>query len=166
MLPARSAVQVSKTMNPIDEKNYSTYQDEYSNILNHGDLIHHYGNNAYLMKESNNYSHATLKPFLSPSYHNLTSQYCISNRFSDNYSNNYRSSEDNPLKRPLRTAPTKTKLNHLFQYKIASIAKPDNVEVYAEDYLNKRKNDHFVSHKPIKTETINLRDTIVSYFSN
>jgi hypothetical protein len=165
MLPARSAVQLTKTFNPADEKIYSTYQDEYSNPFNHGNLVQHYGNNAYLMKESNNYSKSTLKPFLAPAYQNLTSQFFISNRFTDSYSNNYKTSDDNILQRPLRTAPTKTKLDHLFQYKVASIAKPDDLALYREDYLNKRVNDHFVSHKVIKTETINLRDTIVSFQS-
>lgn len=160
MLPSRSPIQKSKTLNLEDEKIFSTYQDEYSSGKNHGNLVAHYGNSAYLNAQPKVSSN--VKPFLTPSYHNIASDSYISNRLADNYSNNYRSSTDNLLHRPIHTAPARTKLDQLFNIKTASIAQPDKVSIYEEDHLNKNIHDHFVSKRSLKTETINLRDIVVS----
>lgn len=161
MLPIRSVIQTRKTLNQDDIKVFSTYQDEYATDKLHGNLVYHYGNSAYLDRDPPvNPKQVTSKPFLTPAYRNLTSDYYMNNKMGDNNSNNYRTSSDNVLFRPIRTAPIRTKLDQYFKTKTASIAQQDKASIYAEEYLNKRVNDHFVSNKWLKTETLNLRDTI------
>ena len=163
MLPVRSAIQTTKTVNPGDEKILSSYQDQFSVGSLHGNSVNHYGNSAYLSRHpALSYTDLSAKPFITPSYRNLTSESYIGNRFSDNYSNNYKTSEDNVLIRPINTAPTRTKLQHLFEVKIAPIAKVDKGSAYGHDFLNGRVNDHFVSKKLLKTDTVNLRDSLVN----
>jgi hypothetical protein len=130
----------------------------------HGNLTKHYGNSAYLSRHhSISYKDLESKPFISPSYNNLTSSSYIANKFSDKYSNNYYSSNDNPLRRSIESAPMRTKLNHLYNVKINPIAKTDKASEYQQEFLHNRLNDHFVSDKLLKTDTVNLRDTLV-YF--
>jgi hypothetical protein len=162
MLTTRSIIQTTRTLNPEDEKIFSTYQAEYNKGKTHGNLVSHYGNSAYLDRPQVLTTNKFVKPFVTPSYQNITSEAFMANKVTDNYSNNYKSSEDNFLKRPIHTAPIRTKLDQYFNTKNSPIAKVDRVSAYEEDYLNKRVNDHFVSKKLLKTETINLRDTIVS----
>jgi len=162
MLPLRSVIQTNKTLNAGDIKILSTYQDEYETGKLHGNLVSHYGNSAYLDREpAVNDNRFMAKPFLTPAYQNLTSDYYLCNKLGDNNSNNYKTSNDNVLYRPIRTAPVRTKLDQFFKVKTAPIAPLDNASIYAEGYLNKRVNDQFVSKKWLKTETLNLRDTIV-----
>jgi hypothetical protein len=162
MLPARSPIQRSKTANPIDEKTFSTYQSNYSTEKTHGNLINHFGNDAYIYNSSQiPLIKQTKKSFLSPSYQNLTANAYISNRSCDSYSNNYRTSQSNPLHRPLYTAPDRTKLNHLFKIDTKSVAPLDKTALYEHNYFDNIVNDHFVSDGWLKTETLNLRDTIV-----
>ena len=162
MLPVRSVVQTNKTLNPEDIKVFSTYQDEYATGKLHGNLVAHYGNSAHLNREPPVQPKLlTAKPFLTPAYRNLTGDYYLCNKLGDNNSNNYRTSNDNVLFRPIRTAPIRSKLDQFFKVKTAAIAQQDNTSIYTEEYLNKRVNDHFVSKKWLKTETLNLRDTIV-----
>lgn len=164
MLPSRSMIQTSRTLNhPTDNKIFSTYQDEYNSYKTHGNPVKHHGNTAFLNRPhtiSVSMSDLRAKPFLTPSYNNLNSDSYIANRFSDNYSNNYKTSEDNVLKRSLPSRPTRTKLDHLFRIKVAPVSKLDEATVYEQDYLNGRKNDHFYSKKPLKTDTQNLNDTL------
>lgn len=164
MLPSRSMIQTSRTINhPTDEKIFSTYQDEYNSAKTHGNMVTHFGNTAYL-----NRPHTTsitmgdlrAKPFVSQSYHNLNSDSYIANRFSDNYSNNYRTSDDNVLKRAMPSRPLRTKLDHLFKVKVPSVAKLDNASAYEQEYLHGRVNDHFYSKKVLKTDTSNLKDVL------
>lgn len=91
----------------------------------------------------------------------------MSNRLSDYYSNNYRTSNDNPLHRNLRSAPVRTKVANYYANKTASIAKQDKAAVFAARSLNGWVNDHFVSTRPIKTETQTIRDILVTlrYYS-
>lgn len=167
MLSSRSMIQTSRTLNPNDETNskiFSTYQDEYNSAKTHGNPVNHLGNTAYLHRP---HTHAVsmneirAKPFLSPSYHNLNSESYIANRFSDNYSNNYRTSEDNVLRRSMPNRPIKTKLDHLYKVEIAPVSKVDSSSAYEQEYLHGRVNDHFVSKKLLKTDTNNLKDTLV-----
>ena len=98
MLPTRSLIQTSKTLTVGDEKIFSTYQDEYNSNKTHGNLVKHYGNTAYLARpHSISISDLRAKPFLTPAYNNLNSESYIANRFSDNYSNNYRTTDENCL---------------------------------------------------------------------
>ena len=162
MLPVRSVIQTNKTLNADDTKILSTYQDEYETGKLHGNLVSHYGNSAYLDREPAVHAKRFMaKPFLTPAYQNLTSDYYLCNKLGDNNSNNYKTSNDNVLYRPIRTAPIRSKLDQFFKVKTAPIAQLDKASIYAEEYLNKRVNDHFVSKKWLKTETLNLRDTIV-----
>jgi hypothetical protein len=167
MLTARTPVQRTKTANPYDFKQWSTYQSHYGSVgvNHHGSLIKHQGNDAYLPSSGSPVFASiqrTKRPFISPSYQNLTSQSFISNRVSDNYTNNYRTSQDNPLHRPLYVAPVRTKLAHLYQTDIKSVAPLDPTALYEHSTLDGMVNDHFVSKKWLKTETMNLRDAIVS----
>jgi hypothetical protein len=162
MLPARSFVQKSKTLNLGDEKTFSTYQDDYCSGTCHGNLVKHYGNNAYLKDTSHLNTYSNAKPFLSPSYHNTTSHSYISNHLSDYYSNNFRTSPNNMLHRTLHSAPVRTKLNNFYANTTAPIAEQDKLAIYEGDYLEKYVHDHFVSQRPIKTEAQTLRDIIVN----
>lgn len=127
----------------------------------HGNLVKHYGNSAYLARtHSVSYSDLTAKPFISPSYNNITHDSYIANRFSDKYSNNYLTSKDNPLRRSLESAPARTKLDHLYNVKLASVGNVDKSSEYKQEFFHNRINDHFVSDKPLKTDTVNLRDTL------
>ena len=167
MLPSRSVIQLNKSSNPHDEKVWSTYQSSYNhNYKNNGSLITHYGNSAYLAKQPLlGNTPQQPKPFLSPSYWNLTSDSYIANKHSDNYSNNYRTSLDNCLQRPLTASavPRQTTLEQNFKIKVAPIAKLDPANAYKQNYFGqKRVNDHFVSKRFLKTGTLSLRDTIVS----
>lgn len=167
MLPLRSLIQSGRCINhPCDEKVFSTYQDEYNSANTHGNLVKHTGNSAYLARANTcslSMGDLHAKPFLSPSYANLNSDSYIANRFSDNYSNNYVTSNDNVLRRSMPNKPTKTKLDHLYRIKIAPISKKDEATAYEQEMLHGRVNDTFVSHKWLKTDTINLRDTLVRY---
>lgn len=163
MLPLRSPIQTSKTSNPFDEKIFTTYQDEYNLNKTHGNLVKHFGNSAYLARShSISYGDLSAKPFIAPTYNNITNNAYIANRFSDKYSNNYLSSVDNPLRRSVDSAPVKTKLNHLYNVKIFPVASIDKASEYQQEFFHNRLNDHFVSNKPLKTDTTNLRDTLVS----
>jgi hypothetical protein len=168
MLPPRTPIQRSKTQNPLDSKAWSTYQDEYTaGLTSHGSLIKHYGNDAFIPTNSLLISsiNQTKRPFVSPSYQNLTANAFISNRCSDNYTDNFRTSHDNAvLYRPLYTAPTRTKLDHLFKVDAKSVAPLDQNALYKHNFLENVINDRFVSEKWLKTETMNLRDTIVNIF--
>ena len=162
MLPRpRSPIQRSKTLNPNDQKAFSAYQDAYSTGLLHGNLVNHLGNDAYI--PTNPY--VAVKPikhaFLSASYRNLTANRYISNRVSDSYNENYRTTEDNNgLHRPIYTAPTRTKLKYLFESPTKSVAPLDEVALYKHNYLDGISNDQFVSKRWLKTETMSLRDII------
>ena len=164
MLPLRSLIQTGRCVNhPADEKIFSTYQDEYNSANTHGNLVKHTGNTAYLGRANTcsiSMGDLHAKPFLSPSYANLNSDSYIANRFSDNYSNNYVTSNDNVLRRSMPNKPTKTKLDHLYKIKITPVSKKDEATAYEQEMLHGRVNDTFVSHKWLKTDTINLRDTL------
>jgi hypothetical protein len=163
MLPLRSLIQTKKTPNPADEKIFTTYQDDLNSGLQHGNLVKHYGNAAYLADKSHLNTSSKARPFLAPSYHNLISDAFISNSVKDYYSNNFRTSNDNVLKRPMLTAaPVRTKLNNFYQVKTAPIAKADTAAIYEAQHFDKYVHDHFVSNRPIKNETQTLRDIIVS----
>ena len=165
MLPVRSVIQTNKTLNPDDTKVFSSYQDQFGTGQLHGNMVAHYGNSAYLDREpAVRTSRFTVKPFLTPSYQNLTAGSYMCNKLTDNNSNNYKTSNDNVLFRPIRTAPSRAKLDHFFKIKTAPIAQQDAQAIYTEEYLNKRVNDHFVNKKWLKTETLNLRDTIVGFY--
>lgn len=167
-LTPREPVQRSKTQNPVDHKVYSSYQIEFGNRPGtsvHGNPINRSGNDAYLNPHAP-YTISSIpqtkKPFLSPAYRNLTSENYISKRVGDGYSNNYRTSSENiSLHRPIYTAPSRTKLNYLFQHDTKSVAPVDRNDLYKHNYLDMICNDHFVSDKWLKTETMNLRDVIV-----
>ena len=164
MLPSRSMIQTSRSLNhPSDEKIFSTYQDEYNSNATHGNLVSHFGNSAFLNRP-HSVSVSTIdlraKPFISPAYHNLCSDSYIANRFSDNYTNNYKTSQDNPLHRSMPSRPQRTKLNHLFNVKIAPVAKIDEASAYEQEYLHGRVNDHFYSKKVLRTDIQNLNDTL------
>lgn len=161
MLPSRTTIQKSKTQNLNDEKIFSTYQSEYNLGKTHGNLLAHYGNIAFLKNEDHIFSKKSIKPFVSPSYQNLTSGSFMVNKLTDNYSNNYRTSQNNVLHRPIHTAPTRTKLDFMFHVKVAPIAKQDFASIYEEEHLRQNFNDHFVSQKWLKTGTLYLRDFIV-----
>jgi len=167
MLPSsRSMIQTSRTQNPGDEKIFSTYQDELNSNRTHGNLVNHFGNSAYLFRPHTHAISMTelhAKPFLSASYHNLNSDSYIANRFSDNYSNNYRTSEDNQLNRSMPSRPVRTKLDHLFKVRIAPVSKIDEASAYEQNFLHGRVNNHFVSKKLLKTDTNNLKDTLVIF---
>lgn len=164
MLPSRSMIQTSRTLNhPTDDKIFTTYQDEYNSDKQHGNPVKHYGNTAFLNRAhtaSVSMSDLRAKPFLAQSYNNLNSDSYIANRFSDNYSNNYKTSEDNTLRRSMPSRPVRTKLDHLFKVKIAPVSKVDEASAYEHEYLHGRKNDHFHSKKLLKTDTQNLNDTL------
>ncbi|CAF0710729.1 unnamed protein product [Brachionus calyciflorus] len=160
MLPSRSTVQTTKTSNPVDEKIFSTYQEEYNLGKSHGNLLAHKGNNAFLQNNQPIRNQKFGKYFISPSYQNLTSDYYFANKITDNYSNNYRTSQDNFFQRPIQTAPARTKLDFMYKVKVAPIAKPDQASIYEEEYLRQNLSDHFVSKKWLKTGTLNLRDTV------
>ena len=125
-------------------------------------MVKHYGNSAYLARgNSVSYSDLNSKPFIAPSYNNITNNSYIANRFSDKYSNNYYSSIDNPLRRSVDSAPVKTKLDHLYNVSIFPVAKIDKASEYQQEFFHNRLNDHFVSNKQLKIDTVNLRDTLV-----
>jgi hypothetical protein len=88
----------------------------------------------------------------------------VANRFSDGLVNNYRTSDDNVLKRELKNIPEKTKLDHLFITKTSTIGHTDKASIYEQKFLNQRENDYFTSKKLLKTETVNLRDKTVRIF--
>ncbi len=48
----------------------------------------------------------------------------------------------------------------LYNVKIASIGNVDKSSEYKQEFFHNRLNDHFVSSKPLKTDTVNLRDTL------
>ena len=151
--------------NNYDEKTMSsTYRDMFGmgNTIVHGNLVTHYGNKAFLGHEdtSSTLANPRIKTFLAPSYLNEVNKYHMSNQFSDHYVSAQCTSDANLLKRSLTAAPQQTKLSHLYKVKTFPIAQSDPASVYEQDYLNKRVDDYFVSHKPLKTDTINMRDTI------
>lgn len=164
MLPSRTTIQKSKTLNPNDEKIFSTHQSEYNLGKSHGNLLAHYGNIAFLKNQDHIASRKNVKPFVSPSYQNLTSGSFMANKLTDNYSNNYRTSQDNVLHRPIHTAPARTKLDFMYNVKVAPIAKPDFASIYEEEYLRQNFNDHFVSKKWLKTGTLYFRDFTVYFY--
>lgn len=161
MLPLRTTIQKSRTLNPDDEKVFSTYQAEYNLGRSHGNLLSHRGNIAFLKNDEPVLAKKNVKPFVSPSYQNLTSESFMANKLTDNYSNNYRTSEDNFLRRSIRTAPARTKLDFMYNVKVAPIAKPDHASIYQEELLNQNLSDHFVSQRWLKTGTIYFRDVVV-----
>lgn len=124
-------------------------------------MVKHYGNSAYLARSNSvSYKDLNAKPFYAPTYNDISRNAYIANRFSDKYSNNYYSSNDNPLKRSLDSAPVRTQFDHLYNVKIASIGNVDKSSEYKQEFFHNRLNDHFVSSKPLKTDTVNLRDTL------
>ena len=132
-------------------------------------MVKHYGNSAYLNRGnflSVSYRDLNAKPFIAPSYNNITHNSYIANMFSDKYSNNYYSSVDNPLRRSIESAPVKTKLDHLYNVNIFPVAKLDKASEYQQEFFHNRLNDHFVSKKLLKTDTVNLRDNLVNQFSS
>jgi hypothetical protein len=137
-------------------------KDEYNLNKTHGNMVKHYGNSAYLNRgNSVSYQDLNAKPFIAPSYNNITNNTYIANKFSDKYSNNYYSSLDNPLRRSIESAPVKTKLDHLYNVNIFPVAKIDKASEYQQEFFHNRLNDHFVSNKQLKTDTVNLRDNLV-----
>jgi hypothetical protein len=153
----------------------TTYRDE---ILGHGrfgDLTLHYGNNAHTgiherapLKNTflSDYtkSASAIKPFLAPSYRNLTQTDYMAGRMIKNYSNNYRTSEDNVNFKRLEASnlPHKTHLPSFFKTKIKPIALVDDASIYEQEAINGHVNDYFVSKKYIKSEMMNVRDNFVS----
>lgn len=156
MLPIRTVIQTRKGLHPNDERVFSSYQSEFSQN-NHGNLISHYGNSAYLDRTPVYKLSKPIRPFLSASYRNLNQGSFVANRFSDGQVNNYRTSDDNCLRRELKNAPERTKLDHLFITKTSTIGHTDKSSVYEQHFLNQRENDYFTSKKLLKTETVNLR---------
>lgn len=163
MLPSRSMIQTSRMLNhPQDEKIFSTYQDEYNSGSTHGNPVKHYGNSAFLNRpHSASVSDLSrAKPFVSAAYNNLCSESYIANRFNDGYTNNYKTSQDNVLHRSMPNRPVRTKLGHLFNVRIAPVAKLDEAAAYEQEYLHGRVNDHFHSKKVLRTDTQSLNDTL------
>ena len=169
MLPTRSMIQTHRSLNhPSDSKIFSTYQSDLNSNSTHGNLVQHFGNTAYLSNRQRA-PHQTItnsglaRPFVSASYQNLNSDSYIANRFSDNYSNNYRTSDDNVLRRSIGGRPVRTKLEHLFKVKVPAVSKVDQAMAYEQNFNgNGWVNDHFVSRKILKTDTNNLKDVLVS----
>lgn len=164
MLPVRSLVQTSKTLNyPEEKKILSTYQSEYNTGYKYyGNPVNYIGNSAFLKRADHVKTSSTVRPFLSPSYRNITSDSYMANRLGDYYSNNYRTSEKNPLYRDVKSAlPAPTKLANFYKYRTAPIASQDKLAVFEARQMNGWVNDHFVSKRPLKTETQTIRDILV-----
>ena len=165
MLPPRSTIQLTKTSNPGDEKIFSTYQAELNhNYKNNGSLVNHYGNSAYLLSDANRGNQNRAKSFLAPSYHNLNSNTYMCSKESDNYSNNYRSSFENPLHRSLTSsaAPIQTQFRDLFEIKTAPIAQLDPYETSTQALIHVKSSDYLTSNQYLKTKTQELRDKLAS----
>ncbi|RMZ98338.1 hypothetical protein BpHYR1_047894 [Brachionus plicatilis] len=160
MLQPRTTIQKSKTLNPDDEKIFSTYQAEYNLGKSHGNLLAHNGNIGFLKNNEPILGKKNVKSFVSPSYQNLTSESFMANKLTDNYSNNYRTSQDNVLHRPIHTAPARTKLDFMYNVTVPPVAKPDHASIYQEEHLNQNMSDHFVSKRWLKTGTVHFRDVV------
>jgi hypothetical protein len=179
MAHIRTLSQITKTPNDpqVISRNYSTYQDEFNRGNHIGNLINHYGNSINFKNEMASYNKSQLttpliyakqtnKSFTSPSYQNLNAEAYMNNKIPSNYSSNYRTSEDSILWRPLKSAPFRTSLNHYWQSPTKSISTIDRSSLLDENIQNGRVNDYFVSKKWLKTETMNLRDVLVSFISS
>ena len=152
----------------------TTYRDEILGHGNNGDLTLHYGNCAHMGRHErapfkntflNDYtkSASAVKPFISPSYHNLTQSDFMCEKLIKNYSNNYRTSEDNTISKRLdsNNIPIKTHLPQFFKTKVKPIALVDKAAIYEQEALNGHVNDYFYSKKYVKSEMMNLRDNFV-----
>jgi hypothetical protein len=155
----------------------TTYREDIIGHGKHGDLTQHYGNCAFTgihergasknpFLTDNTKSASAIKPFLTPSYQNITQSDYMDERLWKNYSNNYRTSEDNVSFKRLESAalPNQTKLQQFFKTKIKPIAQVDHAAVYEQEAINGHVNDYFYSKKFVKSEMMNVRDNFVSLF--
>lgn len=153
----------------------TTYRDEIIGHGKHGNLIQHYGNfahnglhqrppikNTYLTDYTRTSS--SVKPFLTPSYQNLTQNQYMFEKNWKSYSNNYRTSEDNVSFKRLDATylPHQTKLPQYYKVNVKPIALVDNAAVFEQEIINGHVNDYFTSKKFVKSEMMNVRDTLVS----
>ena len=154
----------------------TTYREEILGHGRYGDLTLHYGNNAHTgLHERGPFkntflrdytkSASAIKPFLAPSYHNLTQSDYMAGKMIKNYSNNYRTSDDNVNFKRLSASslPHKTHLPAFFKMKIKPIGLVDNASIYEQEAIHGHVNDYFVSKKYIKSEMMNVRDNFLCW---
>jgi hypothetical protein len=150
----------------------TTYRDEIVGYGKHGNLISHYGNNTndemqlnHIRKHLNNTNPVTsnVKPFLQPSYQNLTQGNYMARREWTNYSKNYMTSDDNVSLKQLdpHNLQQKSKYPNVFKVNFKPIAEVDKAAVHTQE-ANGFVNDYFVSKKYIKNDLGNTKEKFVS----